>query len=47
MMAVTAFDEKDLVLWGSYVFGAFGFIMGLAGMMSLPIHPAWLVKLLS
>ena len=47
MMAVTALTRKLWLLWASYVFGAFGFIMGLAGMMSLPIHLAWLVKLLS
>jgi hypothetical protein len=47
MMAVTALTRKRWLLWTSLVFGAFGVIMGLAGLIGWRIHPDWLTKLLS
>jgi hypothetical protein len=47
MLAVTALTRKRWLLWTSLVFGAFGFIMGLAGLIGWKIHPDWLSKLLS
>lgn len=47
MMAVTALTRKRWLLWTSLVFGAFGFIMGLAGLIGWKIHPDWLTRLLS
>jgi len=31
----------------SWVFGGFGLVMGLAGLLGWSIHPDWLVKLLT
>jgi len=47
MLAVTALTRKRWLLWTSLVFGAFGFIMGLAGLIGWRIHPDWLSRLLS
>jgi Domain of unknown function (DUF4337) len=47
MLAVTALTRKRWLLWLSLVFGAFGFIMGLAGLIGWRIHPDWLTRLLS
>ena len=47
MLAVTALTRKKWLLWTSLVFGAFGFIMGLAGLIGWRIHPDWLTRLLS
>lgn len=47
MMAVTALTRKKWLLWMSLVFGAFGVVMGLAGLIGWRIHPDWLTKLLS
>jgi hypothetical protein len=47
MLAVTALTRKKWLLWTSLAFGAFGFIMGLAGLIGWKIHPDWLTKLLS
>jgi len=47
MLAVTALTRKKWLLWTSLGFGAFGFIMGLAGLIGWKIHPDWLSKLLS
>lgn len=47
MLAVTALTRKRWLLWLSLVFAAFGFVMGLAGLLGLPLHPNWLSKLLS
>jgi Domain of unknown function (DUF4337) len=47
MLAVTALTRKRWLLWTSLVFGAFGFIMGLAGLIGWRIHPDWLTRLLS
>ena len=47
MLAVTALTRKRWLLWTSLVFGAFGFVMGLAGLIGWHIHPDWLTRLLS
>lgn len=47
MMAVTALTRKKWLLAVSLTFGAFGVIMGLAGLIGWRIHPDWLTKLLS
>ena len=47
MLAVTALTRKQWLLWVSLGFGAFGFIMGLAGLIGWHIHPDWLTRLLS
>ena len=47
MLAVTALTRKRWLLWLSLVFGVFGFIMGLAGLIGWKIHPDWLTRLLS
>jgi Domain of unknown function (DUF4337) len=47
MLAVTALTKKKWLLWVSLVFGCFGTIMGLAGLIGWRIHPDWLTKLLS
>src|SRR5947199_3854823 len=47
MLAVTALTRKKWLLWTSLIFGAFGFIMGLAGLIGWKIHPDWLTRLLS
>jgi Domain of unknown function (DUF4337) len=47
MLAVTALTRKRWLLWASLLFGAFGVVMGLAGLLGLHLHPDWLTKLLS
>jgi hypothetical protein len=47
MLAVTALTRKRWLLATSLVFGAFGFLMGLAGLIGWKIHPDWLTRLLS
>jgi len=47
MLAVTALTGKRWLLWASLVFAGFGFIMGLAGLFGLHIHPDKLSQLLS
>ena len=47
MLAVTALTRKKWLLWVSLVFGCFGVIMGLAGLIGWRVHPDWLTKLLS
>jgi Domain of unknown function (DUF4337) len=47
MLAVTALTRKQWLLWTSLGFGAFGFVMGLAGLIGWHIHPDWLTRLLS
>lgn len=47
MLAVTALTRKRWLLWTSLGFGAFGFVMGLAGLIGWHIHPDWLTRLLS
>jgi len=46
-LAITSLTRKKWLLWMSLVFGAFGVVMGTAGLMGLKLHPDWLVKLLS
>jgi hypothetical protein len=47
MLAVTALTRLWALYWTSLVPTAFGILMGLAGLAALPIHPGFLVKLLS
>jgi hypothetical protein len=47
MLAVTALTRKQWLLRVLLGFAAFGVVMGLAGLFSLPLHPNWLSKLLS
>ena len=47
MLAVTALTQLWPLYWASLVPTAFGVLMGIAGLTSLPIHPDALVKLLS
>lgn len=47
MLAVTALTRKKGLLLFSLIFGGFGVIMGLGGLIGLKIHPDWLTKLLS
>ena len=47
MLAVTALTRLWPLFWASLVPTAFGVLMGIAGLASLPIHPDALMKLLS
>jgi hypothetical protein len=47
MLAVTALTRLWPLYWASLVPTAFGVVMGIAGLASLPIHPDALMKLLS
>lgn len=47
MLAVTALTRLWPLYWASLVPAAFGVLMGVAGLASLPIHPEVLVRLLS
>lgn len=47
MLAVTALTRKRWLLFTALGFGAFGFIMGMAGLIGWRIHPDWLTRLLS
>ena len=47
MLAVTALTRLWPLYWASLVPTAFGVLMGVAGLASLPIHPELLVRLLS
>jgi hypothetical protein len=46
-LAMTALTRKRWLLWMSLAFGAFGVVMGLAGLLGLSIHPNWIIKLLT
>jgi hypothetical protein len=46
-LAMTSLTRKRWLLWISMVFGAFGVVMGTAGLLGMGIHPNWLIKLLS
>ena len=46
-LAMTALTRKRWLLWISLVFGAFGVVMGMAGLLGLSIHPDWIIKLLT
>ena len=45
--AVAALVEIQAALWASWVFGALGVVMGLAGFLGWSLHSAFLSKLLS
>jgi len=47
VLGVAALTRKIWLLGLSWSFGAFGLLMGLAGLLGWTIHPDWLVKLLS
>jgi hypothetical protein len=47
MLAITALTGKRRLLALAWLFAGFGLLMGLAGLMGLPLHPTALVKLLS
>jgi len=47
MLAITALTGKRKLLWMALIFAGFGMLMGLAGLLGLPLHPTALVKLLS
>jgi len=47
LLAITALTRKNWLLGMALSFGAFGVIMGLAGLLGWSMHPDWLVKLLS
>jgi len=47
MLAITALTGKRKLLALAWLFAAFGLLMGVAGLMGLPLHPTALVKLLS
>ena len=47
MLAITALTGKRKLLWMALFFAGFGVLMGLAGLLGLPLHPSALVKLLS
>ena len=47
MLAITALTGKRKLLALAWLFAGFGLLMGLAGLLGLPLHPTLLVKLLS
>ena len=47
MLAITALTGKRKLLAVAWLFAGFGLLMGLAGLMGLPLHPTGLVKLLT
>ena len=47
LLAVTALTQLWWLYWLALVPTGFGVLMGLAGLMGLPIHPDTLVRLLS
>ncbi|MBI5587324.1 MAG: DUF4337 domain-containing protein [Deltaproteobacteria bacterium] len=47
MLAVAALTCKRWLLYLSWGFAGFGFVMGAAGLLGLPLHPNWLASLLS
>jgi hypothetical protein len=47
LLAVTALTRKRWLLLVSLVFGVFGAVMGLAGLIGWRLHPDWLTKMLS
>ena len=47
MLAVTALTGKRWLFYFSWGFAALGFVMGLAGLLGLRLHPGWLTGLLS
>jgi|SRR6185369_2907435 len=47
MLAVASLTNKRRLLYLSWVFAAFGLVMGVAGLLGLALHPDSLAKLLS
>jgi uncharacterized protein DUF4337 len=47
MLAITALTGKRKLLALAWLFAGFGLLMGLAGLMGLPLHPITLIKMLS
>jgi hypothetical protein len=47
VLGIAALTRKKWLLGLSWLFGAFGLLMGLAGLSGWAIHPAWLARLLS
>jgi hypothetical protein len=47
MLAITALTGKRKLLLLAWLFAGFGVLMGVSGLVELPLHPAALVKLLS
>ncbi|WP_298267056.1 DUF4337 domain-containing protein [Geobacter sp.] len=47
ILAVTALTSNLWLFRFSLIFAGFGGVMGVAGLMELPLHPGWLTKLLS
>jgi len=47
MLAVTALTRKKGLLLVSLIFGGFGVVMGLGGLIGWKLHPDWLTRLLS
>ena len=47
MLAITALTGNRKLLVLAWIFAGFGLLMGIAGLMGLPLHPTALVKLLS
>ena len=46
-LAVVSLTNKRWLMFVSWFFGLFGLTMGLAGLLSLRLHPDWLIKLLT
>jgi hypothetical protein len=47
MLALVSLTGKRWLLSVSWLFGLFGFVMGLAGLLGWGLHPDWLTKLLT
>ena len=47
VLAVAALANRRWLLVLAWCFGAFGLVMGLAGLLQLKLHPDWLVRWLS
>ena len=47
MLAITALTGKRKLLALAWLFAGFGLLMGMAGLLGIPLHPSALVKLLS
>ncbi|MBT1072167.1 DUF4337 family protein [Geobacter chapellei] len=47
MLAITALTGKRRLIVLAWIFAAFGMIVGLAGLLGLPLHPSALIGLLT
>jgi hypothetical protein len=47
MLAITVLTGNRKLFALAVIFGGFGLLMGVEGLIGLPIHPSALVKLLS